>query len=311
MKLIIQIPCFNEAQSLPGTIALLPRQIDGVDEVQILVIDDGSVDGTAEVARQSGADFVYSLPHHTGLAGAFAAGLDESLKLGADIIVNTDADNQYFAGDIPDLVRPILNGEAEMVIGDRGVATLEYFAPIKRRLQTIGSRVVSRVAGVDVPDATSGFRALTRETALRTLVLSNYSYTLETIIQAGSRKTSVAHVPVKTNPPERPSRLMRGISEYIINSSVTILRSFTLYRPLRVFFLVGLIIFLVGFVLAVRYLIFALQGDGAGHVQSVIIAAVLLIIGFQTWLIGLVADLISFNRKILEEILYRVKKILN
>lgn len=309
MKLIIQIPCHNEAETLPRTLALLPRQISGIDIIETLIIDDGSTDKTVEVARAQGVNHLVCLPHHTGLAGAFSAGLDACLRVGADIIVNTDADNQYNAEDIPHLVEPILKGEAEMVIGDRGVANLPQFSPIKRRLQAWGSRVVSQASGLEVPDATSGFRAITREVALRTMVLSDYSYTLETIIQAGNQHTSVTHVPVRTNPPERPSRLIRSISDYIIRSTVTILRAYTMYRPLRVFFYIGAFFLATGLALAIRYLVFYFQGLGMGHIQSVVVAAVLLIVGFQIWLIGLVADLIGFNRKILEEILYRLRKV--
>jgi glycosyltransferase involved in cell wall biosynthesis len=251
---------------------------------------------------------VVRLPHHSGLAGAFAAGLDACLRLGADIIVNTDADNQYEAADISRLLQPILSGKAELVIGDRGVATLKNFPPHKRFLQSLGSRVVSRAAALHTPDATSGFRAISREAALRTIVLSEYSYTLETLIQAGAHHTTVAFVPVRTNPQTRPSRLMRSISDYLLHSSVTILRAYTLYRPLRVFTLSSLVFLLVGLVLAGRYLYFMLLGQGGGHVQSLILAAVVLIVGFQTFMIGLVADLISFNRKILEEVLYRLRR---
>lgn len=307
MKLIIQIPCFNEAETLAHTIGQLPRSIPGVDQVDVLVIDDFSSDATADVAQAAGADHLVRLNHRTGLAGAFAAGLDACLKLGADLIVNTDADNQYEAGDIPRLVAPLLRGEAELVIGDRGVATLPVFSPIKRRLQVFGSRVVSGAAGQNVPDVTSGFRAMTREVALRTMVLSKYSYTLETLIQAGDRRFRVTSVPIRTNPPTRPSRLMRGIGDYLTNSSVTILRSYTLYRPLRVFFYVGGVLLALGSILLIRFLYFYFNGQGGGHVQSVIVAAVFLIVGFQTWLIGLVADLIAFNRKILEEVLYRLR----
>lgn len=307
MKLIIQIPCYNEAESLPETLAQLPRRLDGIDQVEVLVIDDGSRDDTAAVAEACGVDHVLRLPHHAGLAEAFAAGLDACLRLGADFIVNTDADNQYHAGDIPRLVAPLLSGEAELVLGDRGVATLETFSPFKRRLQVIGSRVVSRAAGLDVPDAATGFRAMTRNVALHTVVLSDYSYTLETLIQAGNRKTRVLSVPVRTNPPKRPSRLMSGTGEYLKHSTATIIRSYAMYRPLRVFFTTGSIIFLVGFALAVRFLVYFFQGQGSGHVQSLILAAVLLIVGFQTWLIGLLADLVGKNRRLMEEVLWRVR----
>ncbi|MHB0988687.1 MAG: glycosyltransferase family 2 protein [Bellilinea sp.] len=307
MKLIIQIPCYNETESLPETVAQLPRQIEGVNEVEFLVVNDGSSDETAETARACGVDHVLSLPHHSGLATAFAAGLEACLRLGADLIVNTDADNQYNAADIPLLVQPLLRGEAEMVIGDRGVATLQTFSPLKRRLQVIGSRVVSRAAGLDVPDATSGFRAMTRDVALHTIVLSDYSYTLETIIQAGNRSTRVISVPVRTNPPKRPSRLMTDMGQYLKHSSATIIRSYTMYRPLRVFSTVGTIFFLAGLALVIRFLVFYFQGLGDGHIQSLVLAAVLLIVGFQTWLIGLLADLVGKNRRLMEEVLWRVR----
>jgi glycosyltransferase involved in cell wall biosynthesis len=307
MKLIIQIPCYNEAETLGYTVQQLPRVIEGIDQVEVLVIDDHSSDATLAAAHSAGVNHIVRLPHRTGLAGAFAAGLDACLSLGADLIVNTDADNQYHAGDIPRLVAPILRGEAELVIGDRGVATLQEFSPLKRWLQVFGSRVVSSAAGVNVPDSTSGFRAITREAALRTMVLSKYSYTLETIIQAGDRRLKVLSIPVKTNPATRPSRLMRGIGDYLANSGVTILRAYTLYRPLRVFTYVGGLLLVIGLVLLSRFLFYYFTNEGAGHVQSMIVAAVFLIVGFQTWLIGLVADLISFNRKILEEVLYRMR----
>ena len=307
MKLIIQIPCYNEAESIAHTLSLLPHQIDGFDQIEYLIIDDGSTDATVEVARAAGAHHVVRMPHHAGLAVAFTTGLDASLKLGADVIVNTDADNQYDAGDIPLLVEPILSGQAELVVGDRGVATLENFSPLKRKLQSIGSRVVTQAAGLGIPDATSGFRALTREVALRTMVLSEYSYTLETLIQAGHQHTKVVFVPIHTNPPRRPSRLMRGTADYLKNSTITIVRSYAMYRPLRVFTSIGILFLGLGFALGVRFLIYYLRGVGGGHVQSLILAAVLSIVGFQTLLIGLLADLIAFNRKILEEMLFRIR----
>jgi len=308
MKLIIQIPCYNEAETLAHTISLLPRRMAGVDAVEVLVIDDCSSDATVAVAHAAGADHIVRLTHHVGLAGGFAAGLEACVKLGADLIVNTDADNQYNALDIPRLVEPLLSGQAELVVGDRGVATLAEFSPLKRRLQVLGSRVVSGASGLNVPDVTSGFRAMTREVALRTMVLSKYSYTLETLIQAGDRRFKVLSIPIRTNPPTRPSRLMRGIGDYLANSSVTILRAYTLYRPLRVFFYAGGLLFALGMLLLGRFLYFYLTGSGGGHVQSLIVGAVFLIVGFQTWLIGLVADLIAFNRKILEEINYKVRQ---
>jgi glycosyltransferase involved in cell wall biosynthesis len=309
MKLIIQIPCYNEAEVLTSTIALLPRKLAGFDEVELLVIDDGSHDDTAAAAKAAGVEHVVSLPYHQGLARAFAAGLDASLRCGADVIVNTDADNQYSAEDIPLLLAPILAGQAHIVIGDRGVATLEYFAPLKRRLQVIGSHVVSGAAGLDIPDATSGFRALTREAAMHTMVLSDYSYTLETLIQAGNNHIPVMSVPIRTNPPTRPSRLIRSITSYLRNSGVTIVRSFTLYRPLRVFTVIGLIMLALGLILGGRFVVMRyILNLEVNQIQSLILTAVLLLAGFQTLLIGLVADLIAFNRKIMEEILMRQRE---
>jgi len=307
MKLIIQIPCYNEAQTLPQTIADLPRSLPGIDVVEYLVIDDGSADKTVEVAKACGVQHVVSLPH-VGLAKAFAAGLDASLQAGADIILNTDADNQYVGEEIAKLVEPILAGRAQIVVGDREVHQVEHFSQNKRVLQRLGSWVISQAAAMDVPDATSGFRAYSREAALRTLVLSDYSYTLETLIQAGARRTAIEFVPIRTNAPTRPSRLMKGLPQYIRNSSITILRAYTLYRPLRVFLSIGAISIGIGLLLGLRFLYFYLIGHGGGHVQSLILTAVLLIVGFQVVLIGLLADLAGFNRKILEEILYRLRK---
>jgi glycosyltransferase involved in cell wall biosynthesis len=307
MKLIIQIPCHNEAQVISNTIKSLPTSLDGFDAVEYLVIDDGSVDGTATVAKDSGAHHLIRLPGHMGLAAAFTSGLDACLKHGADVIVNTDADNQYLAEDICLLLKPILEGRAQIVVGDRGVATSENFSLFKRMLQRSGSWVVARISGISIPDATSGFRALTREAALRTLVLNDYSYTLETLIQAGARRMPVEYVKIRTNPQTRPSRLIRSIPHYLANSGTTIIRSYTMYRPLTVFSMIGAIFILAGLAFGGRFLYYYLIGQGTGHLQSVVLAAILLIVGFQVWLIGLVADLIGFNRKILEDLLYRVR----
>lgn len=309
MKLIIQIPCYNEAQTLPATVQALPRSLPGVDQIEYLVVDDGSIDNTSEVARAKGVHHVVRLQHHAGLATGFITGLENCLRNGADLIVNTDADNQYNAEDIQHLITPILSGQADMVVGDRGVATLQEFSPLKRVLQRIGSWVIAQASGLQTPDATSGFRALSREAAMRTLVLSQYSYTLETLIQAGARRMAVAYVPVRTNPATRPSRLMRSIPQYLVKSSSTILRAYTMYRPLRVFTILGLLIILAGLVPGVRFLYFYFIGQGGGHIQSVILSAILEIVGFQVMLIGLLADLIGFNRLILEEILYRVRRL--
>jgi glycosyltransferase involved in cell wall biosynthesis len=308
-KLIIQIPCYNEEQTLPETLQSLPRSINGIDKIETLIIDDGSQDKTAEVAIQCGAHHLLRFPQHVGLATAFASGLNACLELGADIIVNTDADNQYFAGDIEKLVAPIIEGKADIVIGDRGVANHPEFSPLKRALQRWGSKVLEWTSGLKIPDATSGFRAYSREAALKTIVLSGYTYTLETLIQAGSKGLLVHYVPVRTNPQKRPSRLIRSLPEYLALSTITIIRSYAMYRALRFFTIIGGLFILSGFLLGIRFLIIHyLLRTGGGNLQSLLLMAVLLIVGFQIILIGLLADLISFNRKILEEVLYRLRK---
>ena len=309
MKLIVQIPCYNEAATIANAVRVLPQQIPGIDQIEYLVIDDGSSDETAQKARAAGVHHVIRLPCHVGLAAAFRAGLEASLRQGADIVVNTDADNQYQAQDIPRLLEPILAGQAELVVGDRGVATLSAFSWPKRLLQRLGSWLIGQASGLYTPDATSGFRALAREAALRTLVLSEYSYTLETLIQAGALRLAVSYVPIRTNPATRPSRLMRGMPDFIAHSVATIVRAYAMYRPLRVFFSLGTLLLLGGVTLGVRYLYYVGIGQGRGHVQSVILAAVFFIVGFQTWMIGLVSDLIGANRKILEEALTRLRRI--
>ena len=307
-KLIVQIPCYNEAATLPETLAALPRQIAGIDRIEILVIDDGSEDGTVEAARAAGVHHIVRLPRNMGLAAAFSAGLEECLRQGADIIVNTDADNQYEAKDIARLVVPLLAGRAEIVVGDRQVRSLQNFSPLKRRLQGLGSWVIGHASGLDTPDATSGFRALTREAALRTFVMSGYSYTLETLIQAGARRAPVEYVPVGINAQTRPSRLMRSVPHYIGKSAATILRVYTMYRALRVFLAIGMGMILLGTVPGIRFLYLMAVGQRVGHVQSLILSAILIIVGFQVMLIGLLADLLSCNRKLLEELVYRVRK---
>jgi glycosyltransferase involved in cell wall biosynthesis len=314
VKLIIQIPCYNEAQVLAHTIQSLPRAIEGIDTIEYLVVDDGSVDETVQVAQEAGAHHIVRLPGHLGLAAAFMAGLEASVKQGADLIVNTDADNQYESEDIQRLVEPILSGRAQMVIGDRGVAKLAEFSLAKRILQRLGSWVIAQASGIRTPDATSGFRAITAEAALRTLVLNEYSYTLETLIQAGARHMTVEYIPVRTNPQTRPSRLMRNIPHYLANSSATIIRAYTMYQPLRVFTAISAVLILLGTALGLRFVYYfivntLIGGQATGHLQSLILAAVLLIVGFQVLLIGLVADLIGFNRKIQEETLFRVRRL--
>ncbi len=309
IKLIIQIPCYNEEQTLPVTLAALPQEIPGIDVIETLIIDDGSTDATVDVAKSLGVDHIRHHVHNQGLANTFIDGLQVALQYKADIIVNTDADNQYQGADIPRLVKPILHGEADIVVGDRGMQTHPYFSPSKRFLQQLGSWIVGLAAGVSVPDATSGFRALSRDAALQTLVLSNYSYTLETLIQAGARRMAIKYVPIRVNPQTRPSRLMKNVTHFMTNSIATIIRASTMYRPLRFFLFLGSVLFAAGLVLGIRFLYFYITGTGAGHIQSLILTAILLILGFQTSLIGLLADLVGFNRKIQEETLYRLRKI--
>jgi glycosyltransferase involved in cell wall biosynthesis len=310
VKLIIQIPCLNEEKTLPVTLADLPKKIGGVDEIETLIIDDGSTDRTVEVARQHGVNHIVRLTNRKGLAEAFMAGLDASLKLGADIIVNTDGDNQYRGVDVARLIRPILDGKADMVVGDRQVERVVHFSPIKKKLQKLGSWVVRHVSGTDVPDATSGFRAYSREAALRLNIISRFTYTLETIIQAGKKNIALGHVKVATNGKLRESRLFTSIPSYIKRSISTILRIYTMYEPLKTFVKIGALIFAAGFLVSLRFLWYYFFVDGgAGHIQSLILSAVLMLVGFQVGLIGLVADLISGNRRLIEDCLYRVKKI--
>ena len=307
MKLIIQIPCHNEEKALPVTLEALPRELPGVDSIEWLVIDDGSTDGTMEAARAGGVDHVVRFTRRRGLAAAFTAGLDAALSAGADIIVNTDADNQYHAGDIPRLIDPILEGKADMVIGERPIQQIERFSPAKKLLQWMGSRMVSLMAGTNIPDAPSGFRALSRETALRVNVFSGYTYTLETIIQAGKRGTTVLSVPVRVNEDLRPSRLVKSIGSYVSLSAATMLRSFLAYRPLRFFTYIGALILAAGMLIGARFVYYWWIGAGEGKIQSLILAAVLLVSGFQCCLVGLLADVLAVNRRLLEDIQYRVR----
>jgi glycosyltransferase involved in cell wall biosynthesis len=309
MKLIIQIPCHNEETTLPISIHALPRQLPGIERIELLVIDDGSTDRTVEVARELGVHHIYRFPQHVGLARGFMAGLDTALRAGADIIVNTDADNQYDARDLPKLIAPILEGRAAVVVGDRGVANLAHFSPAKRLLQRVGSWVVQLAAGLNIPDATSGFRALSREAALRITVLSDYTYTLEMLIQAGAQRLGVVYVPVRTNPQTRQSRLIRSVPHYLAQSVTTIVRAYAMYQPMRVFLMIGGAMILAGLVPGVRFLYFLAQDQGTGHIQSLILAAVLIIVGFQTTLMGLMVDLVGFNRRLLDEAIYRVRRI--
>jgi glycosyltransferase involved in cell wall biosynthesis len=306
MKLIVQIPAFNEEKTLAQTLRDIPKRIDGITSIETLVIDDGSSDGTAAVAGQEGAH-VIRLMTHRGLSAAFIAGIDACLRKGADIIVNTDADNQYLGADIARLVAPIVKGTAEVVIGDRGVATSPHMGTMKRTLQRLGSWGVSRASGLHVADATSGFRAFSREAARQINVFNPFTYTLESIIQSGNRNLAVVSVPVRTNPPARPSRLYRGTASYLRKSATTLFRVSTVYKPLKTFFAIGMLLMLAGTAIGARFL-YAYQRGDSGHVQSLILAAVFLISGFQTLLIALVADLIAVNRRLTEEVLIRLRQ---
>lgn len=308
MKLIVQIPAFNEEATIAQTLRDIPKKIDGITVIESLVIDDGSSDNTADAARKAGATHVVQLKTHRGLSSAFLAGINAALRLGADIIVNTDADNQYAGADIPKLIAPIVRGTADVVIGDREVAKSPHMSALKRLLQRLGSRTVGFASGLRVGDATSGFRAFSRDAAMQINVFNPFTYTLETIIQAGNRNLGVQSVPVRTNAPTRPSRLYRGLGTYLRKSVATIFRIYTIYKPLKTFFAIGAVLMLAGSALGIRFLWDFAHGDRGGHIQSLILAAVFLIIGFQTLLIALVADLISVNRRLSEEILVRLKR---
>lgn len=309
MKLIIQIPCYNEAQTLPVTLADLPKKIEGIDNIEVLIIDDGSTDDTIKVAREHGVNHIVRFTKNKGLARGFTAGLDACLRLGADIIVNTDADNQYKGEYIAHLVAPILRGEAEVVIGDRNTNGIEHFSWSKKRLQSLGSWVVRQVSDTNVPDSTSGFRALSREAALQMNVVSKFTYTLETIIQAGKKNLAVTHVPIKTNEKLRDSRLFSSTWAYIKRSVATIARIYTMYEPMKMFSYIGGGFFIGGILIGLRFVYFYFTSGGAGHIQSLILAAILLIVGFQVFVMGLLADLIGSNRQLIENVLYRVRKI--
>ncbi len=309
MKLVIQIPCYNEAESLPHALPQLPRVVAGCSSVEWVVVDDGSSDETAAVAKSLGADHVVRHPVNRGLAAAFMTGLETAVALGADVIVNTDADNQYDARDIETLVRPILEGRAEMVVGARPIGDTEHFSWLKKKLQRLGSRVVRMASNTDVADAPSGFRAFTREAAQRLNVFSSYTYTLETIIQAGHSNIRVVSVPIRTNPDLRPSRLVKSIGRYVWRSASTIVRIFATYRPLTFFWLVAAFFLLVGGVFGGWYLVHMLAGQGAGHVQSALLAAASVSIGIMMFMLGFIADLQSVNRRLLEGIDWRLRQL--
>ena len=308
MKLIIQIPCYNEAETLTIALNDLPKHIDGIDEIEYLIINDGSADDTVKVAKEWGVNYVVHFCKNRGLAKGFMAGLDACLRNGADIIVNTDADNQYVGEDIEKLVRPILEKKAEIVIGERPIDNTEHFSPLKKKLQHMGSWTVRVASGTDIPDAPSGFRAYSREAALRINVVNQYTYTLETIIQAGHNKIPMTSVPIRTNPELRKSRLFHSMFGYVKKSIITILRSFLMYKPLKFFGVIGTVFCILGSALGIRFIVYLCMGEGSGHVQSLILVAIFMLIGVFSYLIGLQADVIAANRKILEDVQYHARK---
>jgi glycosyltransferase involved in cell wall biosynthesis len=308
MKLIIQIPCYNEEDTLAIALKQIPRSIPGIDTVELLIINDGSTDRTVEVAKAHGVNHVVNFPKNKGLAKGFMAGIERCLTEGADIIVNTDADNQYNAADIPKLIQPILDGTAEFVVGARPISNIRHFSPVKKALQKIGSYIVRKISQTDIPDAPSGFRAISRDAAMRLNVHSKYTYTLETIIQAGLNDIVITSVPVRVNEDLRPSRLIKSTWSYIKRSLFTMLRIFVVYKPFRFFMSIGIFVFLLGIILGMRFLYFFFTGNGAGHVQSLILTAIILMMGFQTMLVAFLSDLLATNRKLLEDIRYRQQK---
>lgn len=309
MKLIIQIPCYNEAETLTIALDALPKHIDGIDEIEYLVINDGSSDNTEQIARDWGVHYIVHFKRNLGLARGFMAGLDLALRQGADIIVNTDADNQYNADDIEKIVRPIIEKKADIVIGERPIDETEEFSPLKKKLQHLGSWFVRLASRTDIPDAPSGFRAYSRHAAMRMNVNNEYTYTLETIVQAGRNKMAIMSVPIRTNPELRKSRLMKSMYGYIKKSVLTVFRAFLMYRPLQVFTVIAMFFLAAGIAIGIRFLWFYFTGGGNGHVQSLILAVMLIIIGVQTGLLGMQADVISANRKLLEDIQFRIKKL--
>jgi glycosyltransferase involved in cell wall biosynthesis len=308
MKLVVQIPCHNEAVNLPSTLADIPRRIEGISEVEILVIDDGSEDNTTEVALTHGADAVLRFRRRQGLARVFKAGIDAALRAGADIIVNTDGDNQYDGAEIPRLVQPLLDGYADMAVGDRNPGALQHFSLLKRWLQRFGSWTMRRLSGTEVADSTSGFRAYSREAALRINVISDFTYTLETLIQAGKRRLRIADVPIRARHTPRRSRLAPTMAHYLGNAGGAMARAYAMYQPMKVFFVIGGLFLAAGFGIGLRFLWLWMGGRGLGNVQSLILAAILSIVGFQTLSLGLLADLLGANRKLMEEVLYRVRR---
>ncbi len=308
MKLIIQIPCYNEAETLEVALNDLPKHIDGIDVIEYLIINDGSKDNTVEVARNWGVNYIVNFRNNKGLARGFMAGLDACLRNGADIIVNTDADNQYCGDDIEKLIQPILRGEAGMVVGERPIDATEHFSPTKKKLQHLGSWVVRKASKTDIPDAPSGFRAFSRSTAMRMNVMNEYTYTLETIVQAGRNQMAVTYVPVRTNPELRESRLFHSMFGYIKKSILTIMHAFMMYKPLAFFSAIAGVFCASGFALGIRYLFYLANGQGGGHIQSLILASMLIIIGVLAAVIACLGDVIAANRKLLQEIQFELRR---
>ncbi len=308
MKLIVQIPCLNEEKTLPETVKDVPRKIEGIDLVEILIIDDGSTDRTVAVARELGVDHIVQNTGNKGLAMSFMNGLEACLRLGADIVVNTDGDNQYSGRDIPKLVAPILQGQADIVVGDRQTDSIAHFSFFKKKLQKLGSWIVRRLSGTSVPDTVSGFRAFSRAAAMQINVISTYSYTVETIIQAGNKRLAITSVPVRTNPRTRESRLVKSIPKFIMYQMSTMVRMYAMFRPLRTFFMIGGVLIGAAMIPSMRFLYFYMLGEGGGHIQSLILSTILFITGFQVLIVGLLGDVISSNRKLIEEVLVRVRK---
>ncbi|SFC61599.1 glycosyltransferase family 2 protein [Butyrivibrio sp. YAB3001] len=309
MKLIIQIPCYNEAKTLEVALNHLPKHIDGIDTIEYLIINDGSKDNTVEVAKKWGVQHIVNFKQNQGLAKGFIAGLDGCLRCGADIIVNTDADDQYNGEDIEKIVRPILNGEADIVIGARPIDQTEHFSFIKKKLQHLGSWTVRKASKSDIPDAPSGFRAFSRDAAMKLNVVNDYTYTLETIVQAGREKIPMTSVPIRTNGELRPSRLFHSIWGYVKKSMLTIIRAFVMYKPLMAFSLISLPFTLIGLGIGIRFLVYMANGSSSGHIQSLILGCTLIIMGFLVFVMGLMADTIAANRRILQDVQYHVKRI--
>lgn len=309
MKLVVQIPCFNEEKTLPDVLAGIPNKIDGIDSIEVLVIDDGSTDNTVKIAESQGVDHVIKNGRNLGLAKTFNNGIEKALEIGADIIVNTDGDNQYASEDIDKLVAPVVAGEADIVIGDRGGMKNEHFSFFKRILQVVGSTIIRKLTGVSAKDAVSGFRAISKEAARQVNIVSEFSYTIEMLVQSSSKRLRVISVPVNCNPKTRESRLFNSVPQFLKMSGVTLIRTYTMYKPLRVFSWVAFSMAIVGVAPVIRFLYFYLSGDGSGHVQSLVLGSMLIIVSVLVFLVGLVADLICFNRKLIEANLMKLSKL--